>query len=580
MTDKPSIYIIRAIQDFRKARRKASLREIIARLTGESTELLSFEEVRLMLKAQVSSKKVIKDIPISAIIGSVNRYQDFDRSFLPRRDSIEERWTNVDAANQEMLGLPPIEAYQIDQVYFVSDGNHRVSVAKELGATEIQAYVTEVHSRVTLTDDVSPEELIIKAEYAEFLENTNLDKSRLDINLTVTEPGQYEVIEEHIAVHRHYMGLEQQHEISYSEAAIDWYDTVYFPVVSIIRDKGLLLDFPNRTEADLYLWIADHRAALEDELKGQVTITSAIEDLADQFSHRTDRVISRIGNKIIRVLVPDTLESGPPTGEWRQSILSANREARLFCEILVPINGLEDGWNALDQALVIAKREGASIHGLFVSSDEATSEVPNIDDIQVGFAQKCEVSDVQYDLQIKSGDITANICELARWSDLVVINLTYPPESNALARLQSGIRNLIQKCPRPILFTPQVSKPIENVLLAYDKSLKAQEALFIAAYIAGQWEIPLHVMTLDDEKNVDEIQDTAQVYLKEQHINTDFVISKKNNSVDEILEFIDRMQIDLLLIGGYSRSPLIEIIQGSDVDDLLSKVYIPTLVCR
>jgi nucleotide-binding universal stress UspA family protein len=580
MTDKPSIYIIRAIQDFRKARRKASLREIIARLTGESTELLSFEEVRQMLRAQVSPKKVIKDIPINAIIGSVNRYQDFDRSFLPRRDSIEERWTNVDAANQEMLGLPPIEAYQIDQVYFVSDGHHRVSVAKQQGATEIQAYVTEVHSRVTLTDDVSPEELIIKAEYAEFLEISNLDKSRPDINLTVTEPGQYIIIEEHIAVHRHYMGIEQQHEISYADAAIDWFDVVYFPIVSIIRDKGLLLDFPNRTEADLYLWIADHRAALEEELKGQVTITNAIEDLADQFSHRTDRVISRIGNKIYRALIPATLDAGPPTGEWRMSILSANREARLFCEILVPINGLEDGWNALDQALVIAKREGASIHGLFVSSDEAPSDVHNIDDLKMEFAQKCEMSGAQYDLQIKSGDVTANICELARWSDLVVINLTYPPESNALARLQSGIRNLIQKCPRPILFTPQVCKPMENVLLAYDNSLKAQEALFIAAYAAGQWKIPLHVIILGDEKNIADIQGTAKGYLEELNIQADYVISIENNSVDEILDFAGRKNIDLILIGGYNRSPLIEIIQGSDIDELLSKVSIPTLVCR
>jgi nucleotide-binding universal stress UspA family protein len=246
----------------------------------------------------------------------------------------------------------------------------------------------------------------------------------------------------------------------------------------------------------------------------------------------------------------------------------------------VPINGFEDGWNALDQALVIATREKARIHGLFVSSDEAAPEASNIDDLQTRFSQLCEARSVLSDLQIKTGDITANICELARWSDLVVINLTYPPEANALARLQSGIRNLIQKCPRPILFTPQVSKPLNSAFLAYDNSLKAQEALFIAAYIAGQWEIPLHVMSLGDEKNVAEIQETAQIYFTEQDIHPDYVISSENNGVDEILEFTDRMQIDLILIGGYNRSPLMEIMQGSDVDELLSKVRIPTLVCR
>lgn len=241
-------YIVRrAIQDFRSARRKAILREIIARFKGETTELLSFEEVRQKLKAQISSKKILKEIPISAIVGSVNRYQDFLRDFLPLQNIDMERWSNIDVANQGMIGLPPIEVYQIDEVYFVSDGNHRVSVAKQLGTEEIEAYVTEVQSRVSLTADIRPEDLILISEYARFLENTNFDKLRPEADLSVTVPGQYEVIEEHIAVHRYFMGIEQQHEITYSDAVIDWYDDVYFPIVSIIRDKGLLIDFPNRT---------------------------------------------------------------------------------------------------------------------------------------------------------------------------------------------------------------------------------------------------------------------------------------------------------------------------------------------
>src|SRR4030042_5107073 len=103
----------RALQNFRSARQKAILSEIIARLKGESTELLSFEDVRQKLKAQVSSKIILKEIPISAIVGSVNRYQDFLRDFLPRRYIDMERWSNIDAANQGMIGLPPIEVYQI-----------------------------------------------------------------------------------------------------------------------------------------------------------------------------------------------------------------------------------------------------------------------------------------------------------------------------------------------------------------------------------------------------------------------------------------------------------------------------------
>ena len=63
------------------------------------------------------------------------------------------------------------------------------------------------------------------------------------------------------------MGIDQQHEISYAETVIDWYDNIYLPIALAIKEKGLLIDFPNRTDADLYLWIADHRVALEEELK-------------------------------------------------------------------------------------------------------------------------------------------------------------------------------------------------------------------------------------------------------------------------------------------------------------------------
>jgi nucleotide-binding universal stress UspA family protein len=579
MNDKSTYNIITAIHDFRSARQKATLREIIAWFTGESTELLSFEEVRQKLKAQVGSKKVIKEIPISAIIGSVNRYQDFLRDFLPRENIEQERWANIELANYTMQGLPPIEAYQIDQVYFVSDGNHRVSVAKQLGATEIQAYVTEVHSRVPLTPEIRPESLILKAEYAEFLENTNIDRSRPEADFSVTVPGQYIVIEEHIAVHRYFMGIEQQKEISIPEAAADWYDRVFMPVETIIRERGLLYDFPNRTEADLYLWIADHRAALEEDLKGQVDVTSAADDLADQHSQRADRVIARIGSKVIETLVPDVFESGPETGEWRNSILSARRADRLFCEILVPINGNENGWCALEQAIIIARREEARLHGLYVLSTDADIDSPSTQTIQDEFARRCEAVGSRCELQFKIGDITHNICERARWNDLVVMNLAYPPEATPLARLSSGIRNLIQRCPRPLLFVPQITNSLNNVLLAYDGSPKAQEALFIAAYMAAQWKIPLSVITIGEDAVAAEKQDHARVYLNNLGVQANYIIDD-NNVVELILHYAKQLNIDLLLMGGYSRNPVMEVALGGVVDKVLRESHKPMLICR
>ena len=81
-----------AIDDFHKARSQAALKEILARITGESTQLLSFDELRQKLKVKGSFERGLRDIPLDAIIGSVGRYNDFTRDFLPKQDMDETRW--------------------------------------------------------------------------------------------------------------------------------------------------------------------------------------------------------------------------------------------------------------------------------------------------------------------------------------------------------------------------------------------------------------------------------------------------------------------------------------------------------
>lgn len=136
-----------AIEDFRRARRRVAMRDLIARITGTSTELLSYEDVRQKLKGQLIGRRTLRDIPLDAIVGSVGRYGDFTRDFLPRHDSDAARWVGVRRAIEGAVGVPPIEVYQIGAAYFVLDGNHRVSVARETGSTHIQAYVSEVRAR-------------------------------------------------------------------------------------------------------------------------------------------------------------------------------------------------------------------------------------------------------------------------------------------------------------------------------------------------------------------------------------------------------------------------------------------------
>lgn len=121
---------ISAVQKFEKSRRQAAVNQLAARLMGRDTRLLPFEAVRQELRHQNPMYSGVREIPVSAIVGSVGRYREFNRQFLPLSDSLKERWINlIDLANTS--GWPPIEVYQVGNVYFVRDGNHRTSVARQ-----------------------------------------------------------------------------------------------------------------------------------------------------------------------------------------------------------------------------------------------------------------------------------------------------------------------------------------------------------------------------------------------------------------------------------------------------------------
>jgi nucleotide-binding universal stress UspA family protein len=570
---------VTAISDFREARRRAAMEQILARLRGGSADLLSYEEVREKLKAQVSQAVELKEIPLAAIVGSVGRYTDFTRSFLPKHDSDRERWARVEMAVTDLSGTPPIEVYQIGDVYFVRDGHHRVSVARKFGATQIQAYVTEIHSRVPLSPDTQADDLILKAEHAGFLEKTSLDRLRPGADASTTVPGSYQTLEEHIEVHRYFMGLEQQREIPYEEAVAHWYDEVYWPVVQAIRGQGILDDFPGRTETDLYLWVAEHRAVLEQTLGWEIETEMAIADLATRHSSKARRVVARVGERILDLVVPDEFEAGPPPGQWREERLASRREDCLLADILVPVSGEEMGWNGLEQALALVRCERARLRGLHIVPTEEHKQSEQSRALQAEFHRRCEVAGAVGNLVIEVGKVARTIVDQARWTDLVVVNLAYPPAPQPVARLSSGFRTLLLRCPRPVLAVPGMPSPLSHALLAYNGGPKSKEALFVATYLAGQWHIPLTVVSiLEEDRVTPETLAQAGEYLESHGMSAVFV--QAHGSVAEmILKTAEERGCDLILMGGYGHGPVVEAVLGSVVDHVLRASQQPVLIC-
>ena len=110
--------------------------------------LLSFHEVQGSLDEEVY--RGIRTVEFARIVGSVNRCQDFDRSFLPIRTSCAERWKRVDRTHYESIELPPPILLKVGDVYFVYDGHNRVSVARLHGMERIQAEVVEYQRQASV----------------------------------------------------------------------------------------------------------------------------------------------------------------------------------------------------------------------------------------------------------------------------------------------------------------------------------------------------------------------------------------------------------------------------------------------
>ncbi|MEW5717499.1 MAG: transcriptional regulator [Chloroflexota bacterium] len=305
----PNSFSAQTESDFSRARLKAFWHDVAAMFSRRPNELVSFDQVKRSLKTFGESYRGVKTVPVAQIIGSATlRFHDFDGAFLPTSARTKSRWRSVDAAWYEEIDLPPVQLYKIGDAYFVRDGHHRVSVAREKGQEFIEAEVIEVKTRVPVTPDLIAADLEIVGEYSDFIEKTRLDKIRPGQNIRFSEPGGYARLIEHIAVHRYFLGEEQQRKIPWDEAVASWYDNVYLPVVEAIRTHNILNDFPRRTEADLYLWITDHHYFLHEQDQ-DVDLETAAVDFAERYSERLDkRLLSAVKQAVSDFLEGETLK--------------------------------------------------------------------------------------------------------------------------------------------------------------------------------------------------------------------------------------------------------------------------------
>jgi len=317
----------------------------------------------------------------------------------------------------------------------------------------------------------------------------------------------------------------------------------------------LLHWFPGRTITDLYIWISENRAALEQEQGWEIH-----SDIA-----ATDLILER------------SVKSEP--GSWRKARTITRYTDHLFMDILVPLSGGYESWDSLEQAIVIAQRENADIHGLHIVDTPEKTESPEALAVRAQFDQMCAAAGVDGKLFIEAGEVTKKINERASITDLVVLKIFHPP-TGRLSSLTSPFRTIILNSSRPVLGVPNKASHFQRALLAYDGGDQAKESLFVATYLAEIWKTELLVFTaLDGTKATADVQDHVRKYLDIHEVEAEYIISE-HGAMDYLKQTAEERNADLVLMGGHGGSMLQQVFTGSALDYMLRESNVPIFISR
>jgi nucleotide-binding universal stress UspA family protein len=365
------------------------------------------------------------------------------------------------------------------------------------------------------------------------------------------------------------MGLEQQREISFEEAVGHWYDHVYRPIAEGIRARGVLEEFPGRTEADLYLWVLDHRAALQERYGWGIEVQEAELDLA---ATEGGSRLRRLARRALSAIAG----AGPEIGAWRREVVERRADHRLFPRVLVAVGGDAPIWPAIEWALEFARREGGTLRGLHVTPGQVSEQAQAITE---EFQRRLRETGVVGQIAYEPGGPAQRIVQRSRWADLLVVSLRHPPGRGWWARMRSAHGNLIRRSRRPILAVPEVPVRLGTVLLAFDGGPRSTEALYVATYLSCVWGLRLIVLTVQPpEGRAGPDPEPARRYLQENDGQAEFH-ERRGEIAAAVLAEAEQVGADVILMGGYGHNLLSAALRGSALDEVLRGTRVPLLIC-
>jgi hypothetical protein len=247
--------------EFLRLRRRQAMARIVRwlrRAPDDVNVIMPLDEVLDALGRRGERRLGLQTIRLDHIVGTVDSSHDFDRRFRPTNGRVRERWERLALAQRRGEAIPPIEVYQVGDLYFVQDGHHRVSIAMAEGAKTIEAYVTEMRTQVPATGLRGRRDLMFKGYERIFRARVPLSAVAM-AKIIVTDPWSYAELGEAVEAWG-YRRMQDTGQFSdRAETARHWFTEEYQPVVRMMRDADLI---GQRTEAEAYLRVATERYRL------------------------------------------------------------------------------------------------------------------------------------------------------------------------------------------------------------------------------------------------------------------------------------------------------------------------------
>lgn len=560
-----------ALDDFRRARSKAAMQRFWAGIRGRSLDLLPYDEISTKLRAVSRTDRGIKQVPLKDIVGSVNRIQDFDRNFLPLRDDDIYRWADVKTAMTSPLakGVPPVSLYQIGDAYFVLDGNHRVSIAKEMGMETIEAYVTEIKTKVPISSTLTSDELIQKAAYVNFLEDTKIDQILPGVDFSLHLIENYPLLKEHINVHQYYMGIEKNRPVSYEEAVRHWYETIYSPVTAIIESSGLHHALRDLTVTDLYLWLLDQQNALQSDLGIELKPENVLDYAAGKEGIKSGSGWSTAEEQIMQVLLKGDEQHQNPYQDC------------LFQHVTVALSEDDPDWIALEQAILVDRCSNTAIRGVHVKSPGTQKLAGEMDVYRQRFDRRLSEAGLRGKFFLREGGPASALLEFSLLSDLLVLKLSHPPAASLMDRISHGIITILQQSRRPVLFVKEKPLAISSILLPFNGGQRSKEALYIAAYYAARYGCQLHLLLVMKGLDQDEVNRYyARTYLERLGVKAEYHQGSSERLTADVVSLAESLSVSTLILGGYENTSILDRVFSQSIDEILAQVPIPVMICQ